>query len=472
MEGISELYKKYSGTQPDSMEEIPRSVSTRRYFRIFKGKETCIGTYSPDVKETIAFTSFARHFRAAGINVPEVFAISEDMNYYIQSDLGDNRLHEIITARSGEELDPASMEFYKAALTQLARMQLLGHEGLDYSICVPRPAFDRQSVLWDLNHFKYYFLKPTGLPFDEQLLEDSFHTFADSISALPMESFMFRDFQTRNIMIKEGETYLIDFQGGRRGPLHYDLASLIYESKAGLTEKDRTFLIDHYMNIVSSYREISKTEFLKDFYALALIRALQVIGTYGLRGIVEKKAVFMQSIPQGLLNLKVILDELDNTSVTGYFRTLLEKLVLLKDNYRSVPKAHDGLTLTIYSFSFRKPLPDDITGNGGGFVYDCRMLNNPGRIEAYKSLNGFDKEVRSYLEGDDAVSEFLKNVRFQLDSAISKYQQRGYKNLMVSFGCTGGRHRSVYCAHAIAEWSRSIQGLRVIEIHREMGLEY
>jgi aminoglycoside/choline kinase family phosphotransferase len=472
MVGLKNLYTSHYGGAPEKMEEIPLSVSARRYFRISRGAESCIGTYSPDTRETRAFVTYSQHFRESGIHVPEVYAVSDDLNYYLQTDLGDVRLFEIIISRESPGLDESVLHLYRLAIDQLLKIQLEGDEGLDYSVAVPRSSFDRQSVMWDLNHFKYYFLKPSGIPFDEQLLEEGFELYAGRIAMTDLNGFMLRDFQSRNIMIKGEDVYLIDFQGGRKGPVQYDLASLVFDSRADLTETDRGKLIDYYFNRLREYRKIDYQYFISEFYMVALVRILQALGAYGLRGNIEKKAVFLQSIPHGLKNLGYILEKTVTNEITDYFRSVLNEVVSSVVNYRLPPEPSEGLTVTIYSFSYRKPLPDDLSGNGGGFVFDCRFLKNPGRFEEYRSLNGFDPGVIAFLEKDPVVDQFLSVIRQQLGMAINSYQNRGYRNLMVSFGCTGGQHRSVYCAHSAAEWIRSIEGVRVIEIHRELDLTF
>lgn len=468
MQELIHLYRELTGNAPERVAEIPGAVSTRRYFRIYGNAPAMIGTYSPDTRETVAFTSFAKTFRGEGIRVPEVFAVSEDQHFYLQEDLGDQRLHERVAGRTKAALDDELMDHYDAALRELVKMQFLAKGKVDYAVCVPRPAFDRQSVLWDLNHFKYYFLKPSGTPFDEQLLEDAFTVFADAFEKIPADTFMFRDFQTRNIMLHEGASWLIDFQGGRKGPLQYDLASLVYEARAALTPADRLQIMERYTGLASAYGSFDRDAFMDGFYPAALIRILQALGAYGLRGMVEKKAVFLQSIPMGLANLQEVLSRLSGPSVSTYFRKLLEDVAATKGAYRIIPPVTDDLTLTVYSFSYRKPLPDDLSGNGGGFVYDCRFLENPGKQESLATLTGLDAQVQAFLEKDPEVKAFTDSIRHQADAAIRSYQARGFKNLMFSFGCTGGQHRSVYFAHTFAEWCRSKSGVRVIEIHREL----
>lgn len=471
MQEIIQLYHELTGDTPDRVVEIPGAVSARRYFRLFKGTQTMIGTFSPDSRETKAFLEFAEKFSSLGIHVPDVYAASADHHFYLQTDLGDQRMHELVAGRNTKELGQDLMGYYAAAIRELVRMQFLAHEKIDYSVCVPRQYFDRQSVIWDLNHFKYYFLKTSGIPFDEQFLEDAFQQFADQFDRMEATYFMFRDFQTRNIMIHEDTAWLIDFQGGRKGPVQYDLASLVYESKAALTPEDRSRIIEIYIHTAAAFSHMDTDLFMEGFYQAALIRILQALGAYGLRGMVEKKAVFLQSIPAGLENLGEVLEKVAGNAIHGYFRKLLEKLVGTKDTYRILPESFEGLTITLYSFSYRKPLPDDLAGNGGGFVYDCRFLTNPGKCEELKMLNGLDTAVQEFMEKDPEVGLFLDSVKNQAGAAIRTYMNRGYRNLMFSFGCTGGQHRSVYVSHRFATWCRSLQGVRTIEIHRELGRE-
>ncbi len=469
MKELINLCRAYTGVMPDKVEFIPQSVSLRQYFRIYKRNATVIGTYSPDEKETIAFKTYSDHFRVHELNVPEVYAVSEDQKFYLQTDLGDSRLFDLLVSRPGKEIDDKIIAIYREAIAQLTRMQVVGDQGLDYSVAVPRSAFDYQSVKWDLQYFKYYFLKPSGIPFDEQKLEEAFDNLAGYIAGIEIQGFMFRDFQSRNIMVRNDEPWLIDFQGGRRGPLQYDLTSLVYESRVELCDADRERLISCYLENLSDYTTFNKAAFMTGFYPVALARILQALGAYGLRGNIEKRGTFLQSIPAGLRNLGEVLKKTGAGLITDYLRVILQELILTAERYPMLPEHFNGLTVTIHSFSYRRPLPDDITGNGGGFVYDCRFLANPGLCDEFKSLNGFDREVIRYLDDDPGVPAFFESIKMQLSASIQRYKELGYTNLMVSFGCTGGRHRSVYMAHAVASWCRTMNGVRVFEHHRELG---
>lgn len=472
MKEILQLYTLYAGAEADRIEHIPRSVSSRKYFRIFHGDQTFIGTYSPDIKETKAFVTFAKHFKDKGISVPEVYAVSEDQLYYLQEDLGDRSLHDLLMETKKEGVLAEAMDYYIQAIDQLIKLQKEGHEGADYSVCVPREVFDRQSILWDLNHFKYYFLKMSGLPFDEQKLEEAFSVLADNISGISNESFMFRDFQSRNIMLKDDKLYFIDFQGGRRGPLHYDLASLVFEARIDMDVELRSELVHYYMDALGMKRKADRDSFLQEFYQVAIIRILQALGAYGLRGSIEKNVIFLQSIPIGLKNLHCVLRNVGDDTLPEYLTEILRQLADKKMDYPQPPDPFDGLTLSLTSFSYRKNIPDDINGNGGGFVFDCRFLDNPHWDEKLKHFTGLDSEIDLFFKERGNMDKFIDQVYAQLSDAVSSYTKLGYRNLMVSFGCTGGKHRSVYATRRISELFREVDGVKVIETHRELGLKF
>jgi aminoglycoside/choline kinase family phosphotransferase len=471
MKELIALYNAYAGTMPEEVEPIPHTVSARRYFRMGSEGKYLIGTYSPDTKETDAFVSFARFFRKKGIRVPELFAVSEDKLFYLQEDLGEVRMHETILKQGGPSRSEASRDIYSRVIRSLVTMQT-SDAGIDYSISVPRPRFDQQAVLWDLNHFKYYFLKLSGLPFDEDQLEFGFNLLATRITEITDTGFMFRDFQSRNIMLREGEPWFIDFQGGRKGPLHYDLASLLFEARIDLDPRTRELLLEEYLDELSVVLPVDKVKFVREFYLVALIRILQALGAYGLRGTIEKKAVFLQSIPGGLANLEHVLQYCHEESVTSYFKEVLLALARQKDAYPLAPEPYDGLTVTINSFSYRNGIPDDLSGNGGGFVFDCRFLANPGKCDEYKKLTGLDPEVRKFLDEKADIKLFIDRCETQILAAIDAYRTEGYTHLMVSFGCTGGKHRSVYSAELLADRLKRTDGVKVVGYHRELDQKF
>lgn len=472
MKQILQLYKEFAGKEADRIDLIPRSVSSRKYFRIFHGDRTFIGTYSPDTRETTAFVTFARHFKGQGLNVPEVHTVSDDLLYYIQEDLGDVTLHDLLMKVKQDGMLADAKDYYLKTIDHLIKLQRDGHTGADYSVCVPRPVFDRQSILWDLNHFKYYFLKTSGLPFDEQELEDDFAELADSIAAIPNDCFMFRDFQSRNIMLREDELYFIDFQGGRKGPPQYDLASLVFEARVDMDVELRKELVKYYLDSIGLENKSDRDQFRKNFYRVAIIRILQALGAYGLRGSIEKNVIFMQSIPIGLKNLHCVLRNAGPDDLPLYLRKVLLELADKKMEYPQVPPPFEGVTLSITSFSYRKSIPDDITGNGGGFVFDCRFLDNPHHNLELRPMTGLDSVIEHFFKETGNMEKFVEQVYAQLSDAVTSYKERGYKNLMVSFGCTGGRHRSVYAARRIADFFREVEGVKVIEQHRELGLKF
>ena len=469
MEALKQLYKELTAKYPDECIPLPQSASSRKYFRLKKGAHSVIGTFSPDARETVAFKSFSIAFRKLGIHVPEFYLDSKDHHYYLQEDLGCEMLFDRLKA-SGFDLNdnPDNLKLYRKAIHQLVRIQFEGHQHVDYSLCVQRNRFDRTAILWDLNHFKYFFLKISGIPFDEDLLEKDFQKLSEFLTSKYMEHFMFRDFQSRNIMIKDGDAYLIDYQGGRKGPVHYDLASLLFEAKTKLPEHSRQKLLEIYLTEVSGFEKIDRQSFIDEFYWWAFVRLLQALGAFGLRGKIEKKGVFLQSIPSGLENLAYVMDRLTGGPELPELNRCLHVLIAGKDHYPSEPEIYRGLTITVTSFSYRKTYPDDISGNGGGFVYDCRFLSNPGRFEEYRSMTGFDRKVEDFFLEKGDMANFIETVKQQLNTVIEVYHKQLYDHLSVSFGCTGGRHRSVYATRILSDYLRTLDNVRVIERHRDL----
>jgi len=469
MNQLISLYRNHFGTEPDRIEFLPRSASLRTYYRLWNNEKSIIGTASPDVMETNAFVSFSKHFISKGINVPKVYAVNDEATLYLQQDLGDTLLLNKVEQYRQGEFSPAELTtLYERILDQLIDIQIKGGEGLDYTLSVPRPVFDYQSVMWDLNHFKYYFLKISGVAFSEQLLEDDFVNLTEYLCNAEMKYFMFRDFQSRNIMIFDNIPYFIDFQGGRKGPLQYDPASLLYEAKTALEPDLKKYLLDFYTDKVSLLIHIDKKKFREQFKWWLLVRQLQALGAYGLRGEIEKKALFLQSIPAALRLLGETLTGLPDVPALPELRRVADLLVSREEKYPVLPEPFEGLTVTVTSFSYKKTLPDDLTGNGGGFVYDCRFIRNPGRYPVYAELTGKDPEVDTFFRERTKMPQFIEQVKNQLDEVLRSYNERGYRNLMINFGCTGGRHRSVYAAGKIAAWLGKMYGIRVILRHREL----
>ncbi len=444
------------GETPIEILPIAASGSARKYYRIVTDKRSVIGTYSENTEENEAFIAFSKHFHDLGLNVPEVFAVNEEKACYLQSDFGDDNLFahvqkSLIAGGLGENV----IQLYKQALKHLVKFQCIGHQGLDYSKAYPTPSFDRQAILDDLNYFKYYFVKPhEEIDFNETRLGKDFEALADFVSHAPCDLFMYRDFQSRNIMVKGTELYFIDFQGGRKGPLNYDVVSLLYQVKAQIPQAVRDELILYYKDELKQFVNPDEVKF--DLYQpyFVYLRLLQVLGAYGFRGLIQKKSHFIESIPYALKELKTWNE---NHPLNDYpeLQHVLSQLSTL--NYpltfnSQLSTLNSKLTVTINSFSFRKGYPDDFSGNGGGFVFDCRALPNPGREPEFKTKTGRDWEVIDYLMAKPPVHIFLDHVKGIVSQSVKNYKERHFSNLMVSFGCTGGQHRSVFFAQTIYEW--------------------
>ena len=463
---LSLLFEEWAGESPDFILPLAPSGSDRRYFRLKGKQKEAIGAYSPVDKETIAFLSFSKHFKEKGLPVPEIFAENLGHKIYLQEDLGFTTLYSYLLQK-GDYFPDYLVRIYQKVVEQLAHLQILGGEGLDYSVCYPRAAFDKQSMLWDFNYFKYYFLKLAKAPFNEQELEDDFHRFADYLLRADSEYFMFRDFQTRNIMIKNGEPFFIDYQGGRKGALQYDLASLLYQAKANIPQDIRIDLLHHYLDTATQLTKIDREQFIEFYYGFVLIRCIQVLGAYGFRGLYERKEHFLKSIPFAIRNIKWIFENIELRVEIPALRKALQHIIDNKqfEPFDKIKGASSLLSVSINSFSYkRNGIPKDQSGNGGGFVFDCRFIHNPGRYEPYKKLTGRDEEVINFLQHHSEMNGFLNNVYRIVDTAIEDYIDRSFTHLMINFGCTGGQHRSVYAADALAKHIKEKYGVN-IELH-------
>ena len=492
MEQLKDMFAAWAGEPCAECLALGAGGSARRYYRLVGNTKTTIGCINDDIRENQAFFAYTRHFHAKSLPVPELYAVSDDHQHYLQQDLGDQTLYALLfdKKRQGGGFDTEMLLLYKQALTDLAAIQQAGAD-IDFSVAYPRPAFDRQSILWDLNYFKYYYLKLNHIPFDEQLLEYDFLHLADLLLSADTDYFLYRDFNPRNIMVvksgsPEGSTtlrpydlttlYYIDYQGGRRGAAQYDVASLLYSAKSDLPQAIRNELLNHYLqvrNITGSQRQ----QWLHHFHLYLLVRILQTLGAYGYRGLYERKPYFLQSIPLALGNLQQLLTDHPET---------LDDLPELAKAARQMgspafhPTAQQDsssglqsfqapelptLTVTVSSFSYKQGLPEDPSGNGGGHIFDCRALPNPGRYPEYKTYTGKDRPVIEFLQREPAVDLFLDNVKAIVAQSVDKYLERHFANLMVSFGCTGGQHRSVYCAEQTAAWLRQRYPMITVVIH-------
>jgi len=487
---LAELTRSIGETPKDIL-PIAESGSARKYFRIITGDKSLIGTYSSNIEENEAFLAFSKHFYDLGLNVPEVFTVNKERTCYLQSDFGDDNLfahvQKALMANNVSALRQAQgpldnspstgsgtlISLYKKALSHLVKLQVLGHQGLDYTKAYPTERFDRQAIIDDLNYFKYYFVKPhEEIDFNETRLGKDFEAFADFVSQAPCDFFMYRDFQSRNIMVNDGELYFIDFQGGRKGPLNYDVVSLLYQVKAQIPQATRDELVDYYKAELSQYINPEAVKF--DTYQpyFVYLRLMQVLGAYGFRGLIQKKSHFIESIPYALREIEALSKAVPLTKYPE-LQNVINQLNKLDAKYAALIAPPAGkLTVTINSFSFKKGYPADFSGNGGGFVFDCRALPNPGREPEFKTKTGRDWEVIDYLMTKPPVHVFLDHVKGIVGQSVDNYRERHFSNLMVSFGCTGGQHRSVFFAQTIYEWLKATYpDIHVIVNHIERKIK-
>jgi aminoglycoside/choline kinase family phosphotransferase len=468
MNELENLFKHQTNEKLLSKEELSASGSNRRYFRLESKTHTLIGVEGTSIEENNAFIQMAKHFTKQGLPVPKFLDQTKDGRFYIQEDLGDVLLFDVISeGRKTGVFCEAEKEILRKTMRKLAAFQVLGAKDFDFSVCYPQPEFNERSILWDLNYFKYCFLKSTGLDFQENLLEDDFSRLSEILLRSHSNTFMYRDFQSRNVMVKVNEPYFIDFQGGRKGPLYYDVASFLWQAKAQYSSELRDELLQVYLDALKELQPVDEDDFRTQLKHFVLFRTLQVLGAYGFRGYFEKKPHFLQSIPFALENLRAILK--NKYSEYPYLLDILKQMTDLKQ-FREVT-VRKPLVVKVYSFSYKKGIPNDNSGNGGGFVFDCRAVNNPGKYERYAHSTGLDESVKQFLEEDGEILPFLEHAFAMVDASVRRYKDRGFANLMVSFGCTGGQHRSVYSAQKIAEHINSTFGVEVQLIHREQNIE-
>lgn len=460
---IADSFESFSGISGSEIHPLTAHGSARRYFRIappHDGK-SYVAAFSEDEGENRKFIALSKLFRSYGINCPEVFRVSPDRKIYIQQDLGDTSLYSVLHTEGGEEL-------VRKSLDQIAKIHSIPERAFDETEC--GPGLTGRQIMWDLNYFKYEFLKPSGIIFSEEQLEDDFERLRGDIRAIPdrFRGFMYRDFQSRNLMVVGDDTFVIDFQGGGPGPLLYDVVSFLWQARAGFSEEFRMRMLDHYVERLSDLRQEDMSDILGNLNLMRLFRGLQVLGAYGLRGLVEHKASFVESIPAAIRNLKNLIDD---GAVDRYPELKRAGVALSSLERFKVEEAGAGLTVKIFSFSYKKGYPEDLTGNGGGFIFDCRGMTNPGRFEEYKKLTGLDKEVVDFLEQRGEVQQFVERGLQLVAPAIDKYIARGFSSLQIGFGCTGGQHRSVYCAERMGNLlSNLYPDVRIKVNHREQSI--
>ena len=453
------------------MDILPQSGSDRRYFRLYNEEgRTFIATHGLNVPENEAFIYFADHFRKKRLHVPEIFAVSYDKTIYLQEDFGNISLLNILEKKG---FTPEVYNFFKESLSQLAKLQVIGDEGLNYKKCLTNEEFGKQAIMADLLYFKFYFLDALQRPYDKQKLIDDFEALSNYLTHTEYKYFMFRDFQSRNILITDdAQVHFIDFQGGMKGAPQYDVASIIWQARANLPDDWKENLLEDYMNAFEEIIEntIDRDVFRSQFNGYVLIRLLQVLGAYGFRGLFERKAQFLTSIPMALKNLKWFFENQSLGIVLPEFKRVLT--ICTDDDIieRFSPMQVDEntpLVVKICSFSYRHGIPEDASGNGGGFVFDCRGIENPGRYDDYKEYHGRDKSVIEFLERQTKMQTFLNSVYDLIDISVEEYVKRGFNSLTVNFGCTGGQHRSVYAADALARHLRNKYKVKIDVCHRE-----
>ena len=458
IDGIKKLYTEWCGQECERIEILPQSGSDRRYFRVHAANGTCIATHGHNVPENETFIYFSEHFYRHQLPVPEIYALSEDKTIYLQKDLGDISL---LNRLEAEGFTDSVYDLFKISLTELARLQIKGHQGLDYTRCLTNQEFGKQAIMADLLYFKYYFLDALRKPYDKQKLIDDFEALSTYLTHTEYKYFMFRDFQSRNILVSpDNSVHFIDYQGGMQGAPQYDVASMIWQARANLPDDWKERLLNDYIDSFEQIinEQVNRDLFKSQYNGYVLIRLLQVLGAYGFRGLFERKAQFLTSIPQALKNLRSFINDQNMGIAVPEFQKVLQTCVSDEIIDRFTPLVADDetpLVVQIHSFSYKKGIPTDTSGNGGGYVFDCRGILNPGRLEHFKTQTGRDKGVKDFLEQQTRMTEFLNSVFDIVDISVEDYIRRGFESLSVSFGCTGGQHRSVYAADSLARHLRN-----------------
>lgn len=470
MDVLKRLFEQHYGFAAEDVKPLQGQLggSGRAIVRLTGQGTNAIGIVYAVREENVAFLEFSKHFYSRRLPVPEIYIEDLSEGAYLEEDLGDTTLFDFLGAnRAGDAVAQPAVDAYRRVVAVLPRFQVEAGRDLNYKVCYPRASFDRQSIAWDLNYFKYYFLRLAGVPFNEQALESDFSRLTKFLLGAPHDYFLYRDFQSRNVMLRDGEPYFLDYQGGRRGALQYDIASLLFDGKADLPPDLRQQLLDYYLDCLAQYVDVKRDAFMEHYYAYVYIRIMQALGAYGFRGFYERKPHFLQSVPYALKNLRWLAH---NVKLPVALPALMDAFqgMLGSEKLRNLAAPPPGLTVRIYSFSFHRQLPADESGNGGGFVFDGRSLPNPGREERFRQLTGKDAPVIEYLEAQPSVLEFLAHARAMVDATVVNFRSRGFRDLMISFGCTGGQHRSVFLAEQMAKHLSGVPGVEAVVRHIEL----
>lgn len=474
-EKLIDLYQQVTGKKPATVEHLfGGGGSSRKYFCMTgEDGQSIYGVVSKSPGENLAFCKLAKLFAEKGLPVPRVYGISEDHTCYLQENLGTQTLQEYIRANRNADgqYNEAARQMLRRVIADLPHFQYKGASGYVFQQCYPVASMDAMSIMFDLNYFKYCFVKLRGIEFNEVKLQEDFQKLTVELLAENNNTFMYRDFQSRNVMIVDGNPRYIDFQGGRRGPIYYDVASFLWQASANYPEDLKNELIDVYLTSLMQYRTISREEFVRHLRLFVLFRTMQVLGAYGFRGLWEKKQHFVQSIPPAINNLEWLVKK-GVINDYPYLKQVAE--LLIDDEHRRKfdpsQSKKPNLVVRVFSFAYKNGLPQDESGNGGGYVFDCRGTNNPGRYIEYKYMTGRDKPVIDFLEKDGEILSFLEHIYPVVDFHAQRFIERDFTSLMVSFGCTGGQHRSVYCAQQMAWHLHEKFGVKVILTHREQGI--
>lgn len=451
---ILQSLRKWQPHHDINLESLKQAGSNRQYFRFIHEGQTYILTYNPtNIAENEAFIGFTEHFSSLGLPVPSIVFADDSKEFYVQTDLGDISLFDHIQ-KEGFSVHVKSL--FKKTCDSLAKLQILGGQDLDYSHCIATRSFDKQAINSDLQYFLYYFVRALDLPYDKNLLSNDFDMLSSYLMQEENQFFMHRDCQSRNVMIKNGEAHFIDYQGGMQGALQYDIASLLWQARAQMPYDWRDELVEYYFEQANGLlnNTLNKQDFLSNYDGFVLIRMLQTLGAYGFRGLFERKPHFIASIPFALKNLKWFLENKQMPLRLPALQKLLHAVVsddIMKKFEPVTANEETKLTIQINSFSYRKGIPEDKFGNGGGYVFDCRGILNPGRIDAYKTQTGRDKDVKEFLIHKTQMPSFLQHVFGIVDISVEDYIKRDFEGLTISFGCTGGQHRSVFAADRLAE---------------------